>query len=150
MKRLILRRDIPSPTEIQGRIVFAETTLFSMERPWIPTEPGGKPRKSCVPAGLYELRHHTRPNGDESLALINHGLGVYYLSEDREVGRYLILIHAGNWVSDVIGCIAPGLERADSSKGPMVTNSRKAMRKILDWIDGDPAELEILGDNLYS
>jgi hypothetical protein len=145
MKRLVLKRDKSSKTEMQGTLRLGSVTLYSMERPWIPSAPGGKPNESCVPAGVYALVPHTRPNGDEVVALLNPGLGVYYLPEDRPegVGRYLILIHAGNWVKDVVGCIAPGIARAGSPGGPMVTSSRDAVRKVMSFIGEHPAEIEI-------
>ena len=76
---------------------------------------------------------------------MNEDLGVYYLAEDRpaEGGRFLILCHIANWSKDVIGCIGPGIGKANSNNGPMVTSSKAAMKKLMDYIDGDDAELEI-------
>jgi hypothetical protein len=145
VKKLLLTRDSASPTEVQGSLVFNGLSMHTIERPWIPTDPGGKPFQSCVPAGRYWLRPHTRRNGDEVLALVNPGLGVYYLDSDRQgVGRYLILIHVGNWSTDVVGCIAPGLGKSDSDKGPMVTSSRSAMTVLMDYIGGDAALIDIV------
>ena len=151
MKRLTLQRELYSDTETQGVMVFGTTTLYTIEQEWRPTAPGGEPNNSCVPAGLYRLKDHQRPNGDGVVALLNSGLGVYYGPGDRpsSVGRYLILCHAGNWVKDVVGCIAPGLSRATSDQGPMVTSSKAAMKKLMEYIDGDAAEIEIIGDNGY-
>ena len=75
------------------------------------------------------------------VALVNPGLGVYYQAADRPngVGRYLILIHAGNTHKDVIGCIAPGLEKVGAGVG----SSRAAMKKIMEYIGDDEAELII-------
>lgn len=145
MKLLTLTREASSNTETLGVLSFGLQSMYTIERPWIPTHPGGKPGESCVPAGQYELIPHTRPNGDKVLALINPGLGVYYLAGDRfhGVGRYLILIHAGNWAHDVIGCIAPGLSRATSNEGPMVTKSRDAMEQLMDFVDREYAEILI-------
>ena len=143
MNRLLLHSDLISPTEIQSVLSFGDTTLYTIERPWIPSAPGGEPFESCVPAGIYSLRPH-KHNGRESLALTNHGLGVYYLPEDRPqgIGRYFILIHAGNWVKDVVGCIAPGLDRGNA----MVIHSRDAMQKILAF---EPEEIEIVRETSY-
>ncbi len=125
-----------------GTLTFGDTTLSTIERPWLPTAPGGKPFESCIPPGDYELIPHLRPSGDRVLALINPGFGVFYQNEDRvnEVGRYLILIHAGNWVEDVVGCIAPGGGKAVTERGPMVTNSRNAMKLIKEW---NPTQIHI-------
>ena len=60
-----------------------------------------------------------------------------------EGGRFLILMHIANWSHNVEGCIGPGIWKTDSDDGPMVKSSKAAMKKIMDYIDGDDAELEI-------
>ncbi len=139
-------------TETQGFLSFGNEVLLTIERPWIPTDtPGGKPNESCCPDGRYKLIPHQRPDkddgtpGDHVVALVNESLGVYYLADDRPdgVGRYLILAHIANWVHNVIGCIGPGLSKGPSAQGPMVKSSRAAMSRLMDYIDGDDAELEI-------
>ena len=119
--------------------------LFRSERPWIETAPGGEPEKSCVPAGRYILRPHHRGNGDDVVALVNPGHGVYYMNADRPnaVGRFKILIHSANWVHEVIGCIAPGVGRLNSDKGRMVTASRASVKKIMEYIGDESAVLNI-------
>lgn len=115
MKRLILHRRYHGI----GTLYCGDKRLYSLERPWIPDAPGGTPNLSCVPAGTYKLIAHTRPDGDDVLALVNPGLGVYYLAKDRphRVGRYLILIHPANLVNEIAGCIAPGMGHAHVSGG---------------------------------
>ena len=149
MRTLTLNREPSTDTETMGLLTFDGVSLFTIERPWIATDPGGKPFESCVPAGRYELVPYVRGNGDAVRALVNPGLGVYFRKRDRPngVGRYKILIHAGNWVTDVVGCIAPGYGRTAahyySNKGPMVTNSRKAMKVLMNWLGDDEAEIMI-------
>jgi hypothetical protein len=151
VKRLILDRQIEAATHTEGTLTLGATKLSTIERPWIPTHPGGRPFESCVPAGRYRLVPFTRPSGERVVALVNPGLGVYLQEEDRpgDVGRYLILIHVGNWVQDVVGCIAPGLSLAPSAQGPMVRESRKAMSLLMQFIGEDEAELQISGTNRY-
>ena len=125
---------------------FPGTILATIEQEWREVDrPGGESNNSCVPDGIYKLRPHTRPDGREVVALVNPDLGVYYLEEDLppEGGRYLILCHIANWSHNVVGCIGPGIGKADSPQGPMVTSSKKAMKKLMGYIDGDEAELEI-------
>jgi hypothetical protein len=147
MKRLLLERQPPGFKETQGFMSFPRITLSTIEQEWRedPNRPGGESNNSCVPAGIYRLIPHTRPDRKEVVALINEDLGVYYLEDDLppEGGRYLILIHIANWSHNVIGCIGPGLGKASHADGPMVTSSKAAMSKIMDYIDGDDAELEI-------
>ena len=144
MKHLTLTRDMHTVTETEGVLTFGDATLYTIERPWIATDPGGKPFASCVPAGRYRLRPHVH-HGNDVVALVNDGHAVYYMNADRpnEVGRYKVLIHAGNWVDDVVGCIAPGRKRVNSDRGPMVTSSRAAMKTIMEYIGGENAALTI-------
>lgn len=147
MKQLLLERPkgLATNTETPGFLSFAGSLLATIERPWIEGYPGGKPYESCVPAGTYDLRLHARSSGAVVVALVNEDLGVYYLEKDMpaEGGRFLILMHIANWVKNVVGCIGPGLWKTDSAKDPMVKSSRLAMKRIMDYIDGDDAQLEI-------
>lgn len=150
MRNLLLERRPTTATETEAFLSFGDgptgEILATIERPWIPYDtPGGKPFESCVPDGVYDLIPHARPDGKQVVALVNPSLGVYYQKEDRPngVGRYLILIHIGNWVTDIVGCIAPGLSFGASSRGRMVKSSANAMRRIMDYIDGDDAQLTI-------
>lgn len=147
MKRLLLERKPTGDTETEAFLSFPGTVLATIEQEWRPNPdfPGGEPFNSCVPAGLYKLVPFTRPNGQEVVALVNEDLGVFLHDSDRPAGkgRYLILIHIGNWAHDIVGCIAPGLGKADSDQGPMVTSSKAAMKRIMDYIDGEDAVIDI-------
>lgn len=120
----------------RGVLQIGNSTFQTIERPWVPlsTGPGGTPFESCIPDGDYRLRHFTRPSGQESLILSNAEHGVYENEADRVggEGRYLILIHPGNTVDDVVGCIAPGLHGDET----IVGSSRLAMKKILELLEG--------------
>ncbi len=134
MKQLILERFNYSETETEGLLwLDDETYLHTLERPWRAGAPGGLPFESCVPDGSYRLRRHVRPNGDEVLALSNPDCGVFYTNEDRrgKPGRYLILFHAANYVSQLHGCIAPGLVRVIAGNQRMVRSSKEAMKKLM-------------------
>lgn len=133
MRTLELERFAYTPTETQGRLLGVDGEWMTIERPWIKGPfPGGMSNESCVPDGEYELVPHTRPDGAEVVALVNPDLGVWYREDDRpdDWGRFLILIHAGNFVTDVVGCIAPGATRTIHNNRLMVTNSRASMRQI--------------------
>lgn len=145
MKLVRLLRDPFGGMATTGRMLFGDHVLHTLERPWIPTDPGGKPSSSCVPAGLYSLIWHTRPSGDVVPCLVNPGLAVYHLPAERPngVGRSLILCHSANWVTQIEGCIAPGVGKTVTDQGPMVTNSRQAMQILTDWLGDDEAHLLI-------
>ncbi len=135
MSDLLLERYCYSEIETEGRLYLPEQDdyLYTLERPWIEGSPGGLPFESCVPDGAYELIPHTRPNGDKVYALRNPDLHVYYTREERgdQSGRYLILLHAANWIEEIVGCIAPGLVRTIAQNKRMVRSSREAMRLIM-------------------
>jgi hypothetical protein len=101
------------------------------------------PFVSCVPDGSYQLLEHVRPDGTEVLALRNPDHGVYYDRGERPDtgGRYLILIHSANYVEQVQGCIAPGINHTIYDNRVMVTNSRQAMRLIRE---AQPTHLDIV------
>jgi len=134
---LLILRYCYSATETEGRIYLTEHDedyLHSLERPWLAGARGGMPFESCVPDGEYELVPHVRPkNSAHVYALRNPDLGVYYTKQDRgsREGRYLILIHPANKVSEIVGCIAPGLVRTIADNVPQVRSSRRAMAKIM-------------------
>jgi hypothetical protein len=146
MKNLLLERRPTTATECEGFLSFDREILATIERPWVPADtPGGKPFESCVPDGMYDIHYHERPDGSVVPALINPLLGVHYLEEDLpdQGGRYLILMHVGNWVTDVVGCVAPGLSFGTSPQGPMVKSSKAAMKRLMNYLDNDTATLEI-------
>ncbi len=130
---MILERYCYSEIHTLGRLTAGDEQFHTIERPWIAGMPGGVSRKSCVPDGRYFLLQHKRPNGDQVLALRNPDLGVYYEQDEvpADGGRYMILFHVGNYVDDVVGCIAPGLTSTIASSRQMVTSSRVAMQRIM-------------------
>jgi len=117
-----------------GGLRVGDDCYFTIERPWVAHHSrGGKPFESCIPDGDYALIPFQRSNGDKVYALENAGLGVHLEQRPDLIGRYAILLHSGNWASDVVGCIAPGLHYKIDQKGRhMVTNSRAAMSGIMD------------------
>ena len=143
MTTLTLERYCYSETETEGRLwLDEETCLYTLERPWRPGSPGGMPFISCVPDGAYELLPHVRPDGTEVWALRNPDNGVFYERGERTgAGRYLILIHAANWVEQIQGCIAPGINRVINDNRVMVTNSRQAIEMIRAV---EPTDIEIV------
>lgn len=108
------------------------TVLHTIERPWIhtPEHRGGKKFESCVPGGRYRMVPHESNRFGKTWALVNPDLDVHH--HDTGSGRYAILIHVGNRVADVVGCIAVDM---DSAPG-IVLQSKKAMtilRKLVPW-----------------
>jgi hypothetical protein len=121
----------------------------TIERPWIenPAGVGGMPRLSCVPAGVYTVIPHHSTNFPNTYALVNHQLGVYYQPGDipagQKWGRSAILMHVGNRVRDVIGCIAVGKEHGELQGEPAVLRSTLAMRELDQILKRQRHTLEI-------
>lgn len=128
----------PTPHYTLGIGLFGAVKTHILERPWIDEGPGGKPNESCVPYGKYDLEPFTRPDNTEVYMLVNESLGVYRFQEDvpPEGGRFLILIHVGNYIDDIIGCLAPGLAQPTHKlDGAIVGSSTAACRDIFAELD---------------
>ena len=133
--QITLERHAYLDDRTMGKLYVGDEMLYTIERPWIPTleHLGGKNFKSCVPDGEYVLAPFGSDAHPDCWNLVNENLDVH-LAQGQEPGRWAILIHAGNYVRDVVGCIAPGLT-ADESH---VWSSRLAMDKLNDLLgDGE-------------
>ena len=136
MSDLILVRDSYGDKETLGKLYDQDDNVLAhtIERPWIKgPDLGGLSNKSCVPDGIYLLIPYTRTkDGSKVVALVNEELGVYFMKADRPEpkGRFKCLIHAGNYVEDIIGCVAPGAGRTIHKNRRMVISSRSTMSKL--------------------
>jgi len=107
----------------------------TLELPWA----DNKNRRSCIPPGpgkeaiSYRVKRHESPRYGETLYLP----GV--------PGRSEILIHAGNYISDTLGCILVGAQFTDLDGDSLtdVTSSRQTLEVLLQKIDGEEVELNI-------
>ena len=131
--QIVLTRFAYHHTCTLGRLVAGDLELATIERPWVPNPdgPGGKPRVSCVPDGEYRLIQHSSERFPNVWALINPALGVWYQPHDvprgQGWGRSAVLIHAGNRVSDVVGCIAVGRKHGTQGGESIVVSSQIAL-----------------------
>jgi hypothetical protein len=122
--------------------------IYTLERPWVPSAvgPGGTPSVSCVPDGRYTLVAHDSERHPNTYQLWNDSLGVYgdALPIGQAWGRTSILIHPGNVVADVIGCIAVGFELSFAQGVVQTFRSRDAMASLVALLGRkDIHELEI-------
>lgn len=115
-----------------GWLTFGPLKLATIERPWIPDPdgPGGQPRESCIPDATYQIQPWNSAKFPNTFILVNNAAGVYLqpylIPPNQKHGRSAILIHIGNTVNDVVGCIAVGTEHS----GHSVINSRIAMERL--------------------
>lgn len=124
-------------------------SFVTIERPWIenPAGVGGLPRQSCVPPGSYTVIPHHSSNFPNTYALVNRDLGVYYqpgdIPADQKWGRSAILMHVGNRVRDVIGCIGVGKDHGQLGGEPAVLRSTLAMRELDELLKRQRHTLQI-------
>lgn len=95
-------------------------------------------RVSCIPTGIYKARKHKSPKFGQTLWL-------------QDVpNRSEILIHSGNYHTQILGCILIGTDLSDiNNDGYLdVTNSKKAMRELLNELKQvDAVMIEIINSN---
>ena len=82
---------------------------------------------SCIPSGIYNVKKRTSQKFGEHL----HILGVD--------NRNYILIHQGNYNSDIRGCILTGLNLSDINKDGLidVVNSRVSLNRLLKLLPNE-------------
>ena len=102
----------------------------SLELPW----ENNQRRISCIPEGSYKAKKHTSPRFGQSLWL-------------QDVpNRSEILIHKGNYYTDILGCILIGKDLGDINKDGVidVTQSVKAVNELMSYLtDLDAIMIEI-------
>jgi hypothetical protein len=115
---LQLFRQSDNGKQTLGMIEANGKVWYTVELPWKDNER----RVSCIPPGTYQMIQHYSPK-----------FGPCYWLQDVP-GRSEILIHPANYYSQLLGCIAPGMNRADiNGDGEIdVTSSRKAVGELLE------------------
>lgn len=125
---ITLERFAYTPVGTFGKLTINNWHCFTVERPWL----DNKPFVSCVPEGQYILQKTITPKHGNTFVLISSLLGVY--EHKQESGRYAILIHSGNTMDDVEGCIAPGIFLGYVNNKWAVLSSKDTMKQIRDRI----------------
>lgn len=145
--RLELVRHAYLPSCTLGWLHTPDFKVATIERPWIRNDlgPGGVQSMSCVEDGFYFVRPHNSERFPKTFALVNDDVGVYYRTKPvgQAWGRTAILIHVGNVVSDVQGCIAVGMRHGELRGDAAVLRSREAMAKLNILLGDEHHELEI-------
>ena len=122
MKKVIIERDNYTTNQTTGTIkvvnennviVFSAMTL---ELPWN----DNKSRISCIPKGVYYCDRITSPK-----------FGVCYRVNDV-YNRLHILIHVGNYYTEILGCIliGQGLVKLDKNEDLDLVNSQMTMNNF--------------------
>lgn len=115
---------------------FGNKLCHTVERPWKQNQKG----VSCVPEGIYQLVPHQSNKFGKCYALDGeeHGVTIWGPSQ-----RTHILIHKANKASQLQGCIAPGMTFGALNGEWAVLSSGEAFNKLMAYLDGKPAVLEI-------
>ena len=97
----------------EGRL---RLNLYTLELPW----KNNKRRVSCIPEGEYKVIKHRSPKFKNSFWIKN------------VKGRSEILIHAGNFYTQILGCILVGLDSRDINNDGIkdVVSSRRAIERM--------------------
>jgi len=137
MARVVLERFAYSPDGTFGRLSLpGGQRFFTVERPWL----SNKPFESCIPDGVYVMEKRRSP-------VVERTTDGDYL-EGWEIthvpGRTYIMIHPGNWPTDLAGCIAPGKAYRVLNGRNAVTDSQITFAQVMAALDGrDSWHLEI-------
>jgi len=131
-----LERFAYTPMGTFGKLHAGGKTWFTVERPWLNNEQ----QVSCIPEGVYTMRMRDS-------AVVNRSTGGAY-ARGWEVtnveGRSFIMVHPGNTMDDLQGCIAPGTTLAYIKGKWAVGNSRAAFDEMMQVLAGaDSVELTI-------
>lgn len=142
MKKLKLLRDFMDERVTLGVLSDPDPNrpsvlppIYTLERPWRMNQR----TISCIPPGTYIAKLDMYYGGD-GVGGAKNDYPAYELQDVPD--RSEIKIHIGNYVRNVVGCIAIGLVR--DAEVPAVWNSAKAFSTFMDYMHGYPAfELEI-------
>lgn len=129
---ITLKRIAYTPMGTFGRLVVpGGFECFTVERPW----EGNKPNVSCIPEGAYTLRkRHSGVVQRTTNGEFNEGWEVTGVH-----GRTYVMLHPGNHMDHLEGCIAPGEALGWVDSYWAVTNSRNTFRELMAALEG-PAE----------
>lgn len=126
---ITLDRFAYSPVGTFGELRVNDFKCYTVERPWL----GNKPQESCIPEGIYDLGLRDSPVVQRS----SNGRYSRGWEVKDVINRTYIMIHPGNNMYDVIGCIAvgSGLGFVKTTRSPhpvwAVTNSQTTFQKLM-------------------
>lgn len=82
-----------TPMGTFGRLITPTFECFTLEEVW----DDNKPHVSCIPVGVYGIKRGYFPKHKETFEVLD------------VPNRSAILFHTGNTISDIEGCIVPGM-----------------------------------------
>jgi len=107
---------------------YALFTCDTLELPWL----NNQKQISCIPTGKYLVKKRYSKKFKNHLHITN------------VENRSYILIHSGNYYTDILGCVLVGrLGFVNSDDIIDVSSSKKTLKKLLNFVESD-IELEII------
>ena len=103
-----------------GYLRYMDMMCFTLELPW----KDNQRNISCIPAGTYYAKWRTSPTNGQVIELLD------------VPNRDFIQIHAGNYTSQIQGCILVGdsIKDINGDNIPDVTNSRYTLERLLNQL----------------
>ena len=135
--RILIDRYAPEPKQTIGVFYLLNTNdsviakWDCLELPWL----NNQRRISCIPTGFHKARKHNSTRFGSSLWL-------------QDVpNRSEILVHKGNYHTDILGCILMGRFLKDINKDGLidVVESGKSIKELLSYlkyVDGIMIEIK--------
>ena len=124
--KILIDRYSPEEKQTIGKLYLLENNNSiinewdTLELPW----KDNQRRVSCIPKGIYKAKKHNSPRFGKSLWL-------------QDVpNRSEILIHKGNYYTDILGCILIGTDLKDINNDGIidVVNSARAVKELLSYL----------------
>jgi hypothetical protein len=118
MEKVKIVRTKHQDKQTLGELHYKGGKLYTLELAWN----DNKKRVSCIPKGVYKVVPRSSPKYKNHFHVTN------------VPNRDFILIHQGNYHTQILGCILVGLAHADINKDGYadVTNSVRALQRLLE------------------
>lgn len=121
---IFIKRTSDDGTQTLGELSVKDyngVTLFSCKTLELPDK-GNKPRVSCIPKGVYMVEKGLSPSMGKCFKILN------------VPNRKFILIHSGNFYTQILGCCLVGSAHIDINKDGKkdVINSKPTLAKLLE------------------
>lgn len=112
-----------------GILRVGKEVFYTIEKPWQQNQQN----VSCIPEGFYTFKPHGWRGENVRFERV--------WEIENVPNRSAILLHVGNYVQDVIGCVAIGMDINTGSN--MVMNSNKAISRLRSLIGAQGGIIEI-------
>ncbi len=148
---LTLRRDMSGPDVTLGVLEVGEHKLFTIEKPFVPNEQGGKagaPFISCLPKGVYKLQAFKLPSGEKGYVVSNPSMDVFQMpyevpKQRNGACRARVTIRAANYAFEAVDAIGIGIQRQKTQLGWKLERSLDGMN-ILRTVLGSTIDLQLV------